>query len=185
MEDSVDAQAKSKEYKDNIDVLDKEITKVRFDVELISSEVDETQKPWGQSDSLHNEISRIERANNEYLFQIVQMKKELAEKLSMKREIEDWLDEKVQIEFQIESGRARVRALNDELITNSKAFDREKYTLQTLIKKKNVQMDRVSGSQLRSSQDRMHMDKEIPIGRGEDQVLRQQPTMASNRSPSE
>ena len=73
------------------------------------------------------------------------MKKELSEKLKCKREIEDWLDEKVQIEFQQESGRARVRALNDELITNSKAFDREKYTLQTLIKKKNMIMDRVSG----------------------------------------
>ena len=73
------------------------------------------------------------------------MKKELAEKLRMKREIEDWLDEKVQIEFQLESGRSRVRALNDELISNGKAFDREKYTLQTLIKKKNAQMDRISG----------------------------------------
>ena len=66
------------------------------------------------------------------------MKQELAEKLKVKREIEDWLDEKVQIEFQLESGRARVRAMNDELISNTKAFDREKYTLQTLIKKKNA-----------------------------------------------
>ena len=107
----------------------------------------------------------------------MQLKKELAEKLKVKREIEDWLDEKVQIEFQLESGQARVRALNDELISNSKAFEREKYTLQTLIKKKNGLLDRISLTELAgqvpneitlNSGSYTHIDNEIPIGRGEE-----------------
>ena len=71
MEESIDSQVKAKEYKSKIDVLDKDINKVKFDVELISSEVDDAKKPWGQSDSLQNEILRLQRGNTEYLNQIV------------------------------------------------------------------------------------------------------------------
>ena len=78
---------------------------------------------------MKNEMLRLERGNAEYMEQIVLMKRELAEKLKVKREIEDWLDEKVQIEFKLNVGQARVRAMNDELIAKRTAFDREKYTL--------------------------------------------------------
>lgn len=99
MEESIDSQAKAREYKSQIEGLDKEIAQVKSEVELISEEKDEQSKAYGQSGSVLNEILRLERGNTEYMEQIVQMKKELAEKLKVKREIEDWLDEKVQIEF--------------------------------------------------------------------------------------
>ena len=44
---------------------------------------------------MQNEMLRLERGNTEYMEQIMLMKQELAEKLKVKQEIEDWLDEKV------------------------------------------------------------------------------------------
>ena len=46
------------------------------------------------------------------------MKRDMAEKRRMKKEIEDWLEEKVTVEFQREAGRARVRAVGDEIAAN-------------------------------------------------------------------
>ena len=51
------------------------------------------------------------------------MTQDLAEKRRQKKEIEDWLDEKVTTEFQLETGRARLRAVGDELAANNRAFD--------------------------------------------------------------
>ena len=84
--------------------------------------------------------------------------------------------------------------MNDELIANSKAFEREKYTLQTLIKKKNGLLDRISLTELAGQNESTlnsgvyaHIDNEIPIGRGEEssQVLRQEPPIFSNRTASD
>ena len=46
------------------------------------------------------------------------MQQDLAEKRRMQREIEDWLEEKVTVEFQLESSRARLRAVGDEMAQN-------------------------------------------------------------------
>ena len=64
------------------------------------------------------------------------MKADLADKRRLKKEIEDWLEEKVTVEFQLESGRARLRAVGDEMAINQKAFDEEKSALLTMIRKK-------------------------------------------------
>ncbi len=55
-----------------------------------------------------------------------QMRRDLAEKRHMKKEIEDWLEEKVTTEFQLDTGRARLRAVTDEMSSNQRAFDQEK-----------------------------------------------------------
>ena len=57
------------------------------------------------------------------------MKQDLAEKRRLKKEIEDWLEEKVTVEFQLEAGRARLRAVGDEMAANQKAIDQEKAAL--------------------------------------------------------
>ena len=64
------------------------------------------------------------------------MKADLIDKRRLKKEIEDWLEEKVTVEFQLESGRARLRAVGDEMSINQKAFDAEKSALLTMIRKK-------------------------------------------------
>lgn len=67
--------------------------------------------------------------------------------------------------------------MNDELISNTKAFDREKYTLQTLIKKKNVQLDRLSASAGLGLETQIphHIENELPISGPA--VLRQEPSI--------
>ena len=46
------------------------------------------------------------------------MRHDLGEKRRLKKEIEDWLEEKVTTEFQLETGRTRLRAVGDEMGTN-------------------------------------------------------------------
>ena len=71
MEESIDSQAKAREYKSQIEGLDKEIIQVRSEVELISDEKDEQSKAYGQSGSVLNELLRLERGNAEYMEQVV------------------------------------------------------------------------------------------------------------------
>jgi len=57
------------------------------------------------------------------------MSHDLGEKRRQKKDIEDWLEEKVTTEFQLETGRTRLRVVGDEMNTNQRAFDQEKASL--------------------------------------------------------
>ena len=71
---------------------------------------------------------------------------DLSEKRRIKKEIEDWLEEKVTVEFQLEAGRARLRAVGDEMASNQRAFDQEKTALMTMIRRKQDQFRKLQDS---------------------------------------
>ena len=54
---------------------------------------------WGESKFIQNEVLRLTRQNEVTRVRNDQMKRDLAEKRLMKKEIEDWLEEKVTVEF--------------------------------------------------------------------------------------
>ena len=90
------------------------------------------------------------------------MTQDLAEKRLQKKEIEDWLEEKVTVEFQLEAGRARLRAVGDEMADNQKAFDQEKGALLTAVRKKQDQYTRLKDSISGIGGDIM-LEKELPL----------------------
>ena len=68
------------------------------------------------------------------------LKKELAERIRVKREIEDWLEEKVSVEHQIQGAHTRLRALGDDLTSGTQQFEREKKALESLISRRKDQL---------------------------------------------
>lgn len=61
---------------------------------------------------------RLRRVKEQTRLRNEQMRHDLGEKRRLKKEIEDWLEEKVTTEFQLETGRTRLRAVGDEMGTN-------------------------------------------------------------------
>jgi len=82
------------------------------------SEEDLLDEKWGESKFIQNEVLRLQRSNKQRELRIAQMRQDLQEKRRVKKEIDDWLEEKVTTEFQLEAGRARLRAVNDDLSQN-------------------------------------------------------------------
>ena len=87
---------------------------------------------------------RLRRTNEQNRQRNAQMRHDLETKRRLKKEIEDWLEEKVTTEFQLETGRARLRAVNDEMGTNQRAFDQEKASLMQMIQVKKDQLAKLS-----------------------------------------
>lgn len=98
-------------------------------------------KTYGQSASVQNEVMRLERANASHKQKLEDMQKELAGKIHLKKEIEDWFAEKIAIEFQIEREQYRVITMQGELANNQKVFDHETDTLRQLLQKKQKQLE--------------------------------------------
>ena len=57
------------------------------------------QAAFGQSASIQNEVLRLQRAELANKKKLEDAQKELASKLHLKKEIEDWFADKVSIEF--------------------------------------------------------------------------------------
>ena len=70
-----------------------------------------------------------------------QRKKLSFEESQNRREIDDWFEEKVSIEFMLERELARERTYQDELFKNQKMFDTEILKLQELIDRKTQELD--------------------------------------------
>ena len=70
-----------------------------------------------------------------------QRKKLYFEESQKRREIDDWFEEKVSIEFMLERELARERTYQDELFKNQKMFDTEILKLQELIDRKTQELD--------------------------------------------
>jgi hypothetical protein len=70
-----------------------------------------------------------------------QRKKLYFEESQKRREIDDWFEEKVSIEFMLERELARERTYQDELFKNQKMFDTEIFKLQELIDRKTQELD--------------------------------------------
>ena len=85
---------------------------------MAPSEEDLLDEKWGESKFIQNEVLRLQRSNKQRELRIAQMRQDLQEKRRVKKEIDDWLEEKVTTEFQLEAGRARLRAVNDDLSQN-------------------------------------------------------------------
>ena len=127
LEESVESQAKAREYQANIEGLDKQIGKIKGDIALVQPDEEDLQdEKWGESKFIQNEVLRLQRQNEQNMLRNAQMRRDLAEKRHMKKEIEDWLEEKVTTEFQLDTGRARLRAVTDEMSSNQRAFNQEK-----------------------------------------------------------
>lgn len=97
LEQSVDSKAKAAQYSEQISDVSFEIDRLKKQVALAKP-----QPSYGQSASVQNEVMRLERANAGYKQKLDDMQKELASKIHLKQEIEDWFAEKIAIEFQIE-----------------------------------------------------------------------------------
>ena len=76
---------------------------------------------------------RLQRANLTKKKKLEELQKELASKLHLKKEIEDWFADKVSVEFQIEREQFRVINMQSELAANQKAFDKEIETMKALL----------------------------------------------------
>lgn len=74
-------------------------------------------------------MARLQRANQTHKQRLEDLQKDLASKVHLKKEIEDWFAEKVQVEFQIEREQYRVITMQAELAENQKGFDKEIETL--------------------------------------------------------
>lgn len=63
-----------------------------------------------------------------------------------RKELEDWFEEKVAIEFQLERELARERTYQAELDKNQEAFEVEIAKLNELIERKNQELERGQGN---------------------------------------
>ena len=95
LEQSVDSKAKVVNYSEQINDVTNEIDVLKKQVALGKP----ADRMYGNSASVQNEVMRLERANAGYKKKLEDMQKELASKIHLKKEIEDWFAEKIAIEF--------------------------------------------------------------------------------------
>ena len=66
LEDSVESQAKAREYQVTIEGLDKQIEKIKGDIALVQPSEDDLQdEKWGESKFIQNEVLRLQRTNRQ------------------------------------------------------------------------------------------------------------------------
>ena len=60
----MDSQGRAREYQVDIEVLDKQINKIKGEISLVQpSEDDIADEKWGESKFIQNEVLRLQRVN--------------------------------------------------------------------------------------------------------------------------